>query len=59
MTEKEQIVRLKCIAPEIDYLIDEIEERGASEFFYKRLVQLAKKAKEKYQFCVELENTKV
>jgi hypothetical protein len=49
MTAKEQIVELKCIAPKIDFLIDEITDRGASEFFVKRLIQLAKKAQDKHR----------
>jgi hypothetical protein len=47
MTAKEQIVRLKCMAPEIEFLIEEIDDFGALDFFTKRLLQLAKKAKEK------------
>jgi hypothetical protein len=47
MTAKEQIVELKCMAPKIEFLIEEIEDFGAIDFFTKRLLQLAKKAKEK------------
>jgi hypothetical protein len=47
MTAKEQIVRLKCMAPEIEFLIEEAEEFGAVDFMTKRLLQLAKKAKDK------------
>ena len=48
MTAKEQIVELKCMAPKIEFHIEEITERASAEFFYKRLLQLAKKAKDKY-----------
>jgi hypothetical protein len=47
MTAKEQIVRLKCMAPEIEFLIEEADEFGAVDFMTKRLLQLAKKAKDK------------
>jgi hypothetical protein len=48
MNAKEQIVELKCMAPKIEYLIEEIDEKASAEYYYKRLVQLAKKAKDKY-----------
>jgi hypothetical protein len=47
MTAKEQIVELKCMAPKIEFLIEEIDDFGAIDFYVKRLLQLAKKAKEK------------
>jgi hypothetical protein len=53
MTAKEQIVELKCIAPKIEFHIEEITERASAEFYYKRLIQLAKKAKDKYQDIVD------
>lgn len=53
MTPRERIVELKCIAPKIEFLIEEISDRSDSEYFYKRLIQLAKKAKDKYQDVVD------
>ncbi len=47
MTAKEQIVELKCMAPKIEFLIDEIDDFGAIDFMTKRLLQLAKRAKDK------------
>jgi hypothetical protein len=47
MTAKEQIVELKCIAPKIEFLIEEIDDFGALDFYTKRLIQLAKKAKDR------------
>jgi hypothetical protein len=49
MTAKEQIVELKCIAPKIEYQIDEIRDKAAADYYVKRLSQLAKKARDKYQ----------
>lgn len=53
MTPKEQIVKLKCMAPEIEYQIEEIDSPDSATFYYKRLVQLAKKAQEKYKEIVK------
>lgn len=49
MTAKERIVKLKCVAPEIEFHIEEMDSLDAATFYYKRLVQLAKKAKDKYE----------
>ncbi len=49
MTAKEQITELKCIAPKIEFHIEEITDEASATFYYKRLVQLAKKAKDKYE----------
>jgi hypothetical protein len=49
MTPKERIVELKCIAPKIEFLIEELSEEGDATYYYKRLMQLAKKAKERHQ----------
>lgn len=53
MTPKEQITELKCIAPKIDFLIEEADSEEAITFYYKRLLQLAKKAKDKYVDMVD------
>ena len=55
MNAKERIVELKCVAPKIEHWIDEIADKADSEFFYKRLRQLAIKAKVRYEQLVESE----
>ena len=53
MTPKEKITELKCVAPKIDFLIEEIDDPASAAFFYKRLHQLAVKARDKYREVVK------
>ena len=59
MTPKEQIVELKCVAPKIEFLIEELDDPASATFFYKRLVQLARKAQEKYKEVVKKETSEL
>lgn len=47
------------MAPEIEHQIEEITSPDSATFYYKRLVQLAKKAQEKYKEVVKKETSEI
>lgn len=49
MTPKEQIVELKERSVRIEFNIEELDSLDAASYYLKRLVQLAHKAKAKYE----------